>query len=202
MKLLIISLSMIFFEQAYAQAEEKIVDDSESENKSSKMNRNLGYASYEYFSPDERLDYSMNGVNIGIQRNYKFKDTLTTMIMSPNLSLFSKNKGGIEEDLVFAKWDHGLAYDVEMANNLIMQPSVMIGVGYGWLNSTRPFGGSQNDENAPMYEALAGLNFKTAQDMNIFAKGGYRLFDVDDVGSENTGELNGALAMVGLGMGF
>jgi len=203
MKLLLIILSISLLSRAAAndEVEEKMNGESTAEMTSKQVGYQ-GHASYEYFSPKERDNYDLNGINIGFQYDYRIEGTQTSMLMGPNLSLFTKDITDIEEDLIFVKWDQGIAYNIDIGGNMLLQPLAMIGVGYGWLNSTRPYGQSQNDENAPTYEAMLGVNFFPVTDLNMFLKGGYRIFEVDDVPAQNTGQLDGGLAMAGLGVSF
>lgn len=203
MKLLLIILSLAALNNSYANDEfnERMDGESTIEMKST-GNEYKGHASYEFFSPKDRDNYDLNGINIGFQYDYKFKGSQTSMLMGPNISLFNEDTANVEEEVVLLKWNQGVAYSVDMGGNKILQPLALFGVGYGWLNSTRPLGQSQNDENAPIYEALVGLNFIPATNFNMFVKGGYRFFEVDDVPAQNSGQLDGALAMAGLGVGF
>ena len=162
----------------------------------------LGHASYEYYSPDDRTDFNLQGVNLGVQYNYKFEDSLIEMVMGPNLSLLTEDKNNTVEDVVLLKWDHGISYTFEFGDNVLLKPLFQVGIGYGWLNSKRDNITIQNDENDLLYEALIGANLIPTQDFNVFAKGGYRFFEVDDVGATNTGELQGIFAVAGIGMNF
>ena len=162
----------------------------------------LGHASYEHYSPEERENYSLDGVNVGVQQRHKFENTRATMIMGPNISFLTKEKANLEEDALFLKWNHGFSYDIDMGGTMLLQPLAEAGLGYGWLNSDRLGPSDNRDENAPLVELMAGLNFKPERDINIFAKGGYRYFEVDDSGFADGGELQGTIAMLGLGVGF
>jgi len=199
MKFLPILISVMIVSASFAE------DDMQEEQVSTKMikqKKYLGHASYEYYTPKERSNYSPQGVNAGFQYNYKIKDTQAAMIMGPNLSYLYGEKFNVEEKIFFIKWDQGISYDFEVGKNMLLQPLAQVGFGHGWLNSNRPAGQSQYNENASTLEFVAGLNFIPAENLNVFAKGGYRFFKVDDFATQSTGELKGTLAMVGLGMGF
>ncbi len=149
-------------------------------------------AAYESLAPVDHDDYLYRGVNIGYQNNTTFEDTRAVMIMGPNLSYLSDEYNDAKEEMFFLKWNHGVAFNYETTAGLV-QPLVAAGLGYAWYNGAR-------DENAPMAEALLGVNFVPSNRINIYAKGGYRFLDLDDAGANSVGDLRGSTFTFGLGV--
>lgn len=199
MKYLIIILSLLFFYNVRAQEFDDMDSVSTMDNSFKEYTVQL---SYENYTPKERDSFSLQGVNAGFQWNSKFEDSQFVMVMGPNLSVLNEEKSNVEEDIVFVKWHHGVSYIYDLGDNVELRPNLVAGLGYGWLNSDRPNGQSQSDENAPLLEIVAGLDFKPGSDVNLFARGGYRYFEVDKAGVGNTGQLEGDFAMLGLGLNY
>ncbi len=150
---------------------------------------------YEFFTPADYDNYRYEGINIGLQNNQRLENPEVYMIMGPNISYIGDVYQDNVEELIFLKWNHGIGKTYEVGNNKLLKPFVQAGVGYGWMNAKR-------DENAPLVEALAGVNFIPATDINIFAKLGYRFFNLDEAGSKSVGDMKGAFSMLGFGIGL
>lgn len=199
MKYLVMLVSVGFMSSSYAQESplgESVASPSLSQKPYSIQ------ASFESYTPRERDSFTFQGVNVGFEWNSKFTNSKFVMVMGPNISVLNEEKSKVEEDIVFVKWNHGFLYNIDLGGNMLLKPQISAGLGYGWLNSDRPGGLSQTDENAPLVELIGGLEFSPFTDMNVYAKGGYRYFEIDDVGDENTGQLEGEFAMLGLGVNF
>ena len=199
MKNLIIILSMLFMSNVNAEIGESM-DSMSSFGMNSKPY--AFHVAYENYTPKERVNFNLQGVNIGIQWSDEYEESQFVMVMGPNLSVLNEEKAGAEEDIVLLKWDQGLSYIFDFGDNVQLRPNVVAGVGYGWLNSDRPNGLSQSNENAPLLEFIAGLDFKPGSDVNMYAKGGYRYFEVDKAGAGVSGQLEGSFAMLGLGFNY
>lgn len=147
---------------------------------------------FESYTPVEHDDYIYQGVNIGFQYKYQIKDSQLVMIMNPNISFLVDEYKGDEEKMTLLKWDQGVAYNFEVGKNMLLQPLAQVGLGYGWLDA-------EKDQKSPLIEILAGANFVPSNRINIYAKAGYRFFDLTDIGNESSGDLKGGLALVGMG---
>lgn len=148
---------------------------------------------FESYAPVDHDDYIYQGANIGLQYNYEFEDSQFVMVMEPNVSILTDEYKGSEEKIALVKWDHGVGYNYEVGKNMLLQPVAQAGIGYGWLDA-------EEDQRSLLLEVLAGVNLVPNNRVNIYAKGGYRFFDLNDIGAESTGELKGGFAMLGFGM--
>jgi opacity protein-like surface antigen len=151
------------------------------------------YFSYENYTPADRNEYTYQGVNIELQKTFTYNESQFEMFMGPNVSLLTDEYENNEEEMVFLKWDHGLLHNFDLGQNYLLQPLAQIGVGYGWVKS-------EKNQQSPTFELLAGLNFKPNKSYNIYAKSGYRYFELNNDGQKSLGDLKGGFAMIGFGM--
>jgi len=151
--------------------------------------------SYETYTPFDRNEYSYQGINIDLQRIISIDDSQLVLLMGPNMSVLGDKYNSEQEDVVFIKWDQGIAYNIDMGDDMLLQPVLVLGIGYGWIDR-------DDSQQSPIAEIQAGLNLIPNNTTNFYAKAGYRLFDLDDSGSRSLGDLKGGFGMAGFGKMF
>lgn len=172
-------------------ASETEVDDVKIDKDS---NENIFFA-YENYTPADRNEYTYQGLNIDYQITTSAMAKEVEMTMGPNVSFLTGEYKNNEEDIALLKWNQGLLYNYDVGVNMLLQPQAQIGLGYGWIDSIE-------DQQSPIFEFLAGVNLKPNNNLNFYAKVGYRYFELNNVGERSLGDLKGGLAMLGMGVGI
>lgn len=170
--------------------------ETEAENlKTDKDSKESIFFAYESYTPADRDEYTYQGINIDYQIKTSGIAKEVEMIMGPNVSFLTSEYKNNEEDIALLKWNQGVLYNYDVGVNMILQPLAQIGLGYGWVDSIE-------DQQSPILEFLAGANLKPNNNLNFYAKVGYRYFELNDVGERSLGDLKGGLAMLGMGIGI